>query len=70
MYNINYILLTNCKYCKQTKNKLDELNIMRIPSATNFITTYWDTEIKAKTITQKMLDRGIILRHLILILAK
>ena len=46
------------------EKKLDELGIKRIPSATNFITTYWDSEIMAKEITQKILDKGIILRHL------
>ena len=50
---------------EKIETKLDELGIERIPSAANFITTHWDTEIKAKTITQKMLDRGIILRHLV-----
>ena len=46
------------------EKKLDELGIKRIPSATNFITTYWGSEIMAKEITQKILDKGIILRHL------
>ena len=50
---------------EKIETKLDELGIERIPSAANFITTHWDTEKKAKTITQKMLDRGIILRHLV-----
>jgi len=44
--------------------KLDKLNIKRIPSATNFITTYWGSENNAKEITEKILDKGIILRHL------
>ena len=44
--------------------KLDELNIKRIPSATNFITTYWGSENNAKEITENILDKGIILRHL------
>ena len=61
---MNETILLNKIEKAKIESKLDELKIMRIPSAANFITTYWDTEINAKTITQKMLNRGIILRHL------
>ena len=44
--------------------KLDALKIKRIPSATNFITTYWGSEKNAKEITERVLNKGIILRHL------
>ena len=59
-------LKKNLKKRKKIKieKKLDELGIKRIPSATNFVTTYWGSEIMAKEITQKILDKGIILRHL------
>jgi len=40
------------------------LGIKYIPSATNFITTIWDSEEQAETVTQKMLNNGVIIRHL------
>ena len=41
-----------------------ELNITCIPSATNFITTVWESEERAADITKRLLEKGIIVRHL------
>lgn len=40
------------------------LGIKYIPSATNFITTIWDSDKQAEVVTQKMLNNGLIIRHL------
>jgi histidinol-phosphate aminotransferase len=42
----------------------EALGIQFIPSATNFITTIWESEKQAETVTQKMLKNGFIIRHL------
>ena len=54
----------NNKEKEKIEAKLDKLKIQRIPSATNFITTYWGSESRAKSISEKMLNKGIILRQL------
>ncbi len=46
------------------KSEFDIMNILYIPSAANFITTIWESEDQALTITNKLLDNGIIVRHL------
>ena len=46
------------------ENSIDELGIARVPSAANFVTTFWGSEEKAKSITNKLLDKGIIVRPL------
>ncbi|MFQ6607697.1 MAG: histidinol-phosphate transaminase [Fidelibacterota bacterium] len=43
---------------------LDKLGITYLQSATNFVTIILDSEIKTSRITQRVLDQGIILRHL------
>ena len=57
-------IILNNKEKGKIEGKLDELKIQRIPSATNFITTYWGSESRAKSISEKMLNKGIILRQL------
>ena len=46
------------------ESRIDELGVTRIPSATNFVTTLWESEEKAKSIAEKLLDEGIIVRQL------
>ena len=46
------------------KKELKELGIKTIPSVANFITTVWETEDHAKTITSRLLKKGIIVRNL------
>lgn len=44
--------------------EMEELNIQFVPSITNFITTVWDSEDKAISITKRLLEKGVIVRHL------
>jgi len=44
--------------------EMDRLSIHYIPSAANFITTVWESEEMATRVTQKLLEAGIIVRHL------
>ena len=44
--------------------RFDELNITYIPSAANFVTTRWSSETEALDITDQLLKKGIIVRHL------
>ena len=46
------------------QRSFEELDIQYIPSATNFVTTIWNTVEKAIGISRKLLDRGIIVRNL------
>ena len=46
------------------KKELDSIGIERVPSAANFITTIWGSEEQAKKITQELLEKGVIVRHL------
>ena len=46
------------------KKELDGMGIERVPSAANFITTIWGSEEQAKKITQELLEKGVIVRHL------
>jgi histidinol-phosphate aminotransferase len=45
-------------------SEFEKLGIKHIPSATNFITTLWNSEEQAESITSSMLKNGIIIRHL------
>jgi histidinol-phosphate aminotransferase len=42
----------------------DELGIRYIPSATNFITTIWDSAEQAERVTRRLLEQGVIVRNL------
>jgi len=44
--------------------EMEQLRVNFIPSATNFITTIWDSEERAAQITRELLKAGIIVRHL------
>ncbi len=44
--------------------EMEKLGVRFIPSATNFITTIWDSEKRAQEIAQELLKAGIIVRHL------
>ncbi|MBC8322245.1 MAG: histidinol-phosphate transaminase [Candidatus Marinimicrobia bacterium] len=44
--------------------EIEKLNIQYVPSITNFITTVWDSEDKAISITKRLLEKGVIVRHL------
>ena len=46
------------------KKELDQLGVMQIPSAANFITTVWESEEKANNLVQELLENGIIVRSL------
>jgi histidinol-phosphate aminotransferase len=46
------------------KKELNQLGVMQIPSATNFITTVWESEEKANNLVQELLENGIIVRFL------
>jgi len=46
------------------EKNLSMMNIKTVPSATNFITTLWDSEEGAKLITEKLFRQGYIVRQL------
>ena len=46
------------------KQEFDALGIEQIPSAANFITPVWDSEKTASTMTQNLLEKGVIVRQL------
>lgn len=46
------------------ESNLSKLNIITIPSVTNFITTVWESQKKANYITDALLQKGIIVRNL------
>ena len=46
------------------ESNLSKLNIITIPSVTNFITTVWESQQKANYITNALLQKGIIVRNL------
>ena len=54
----------NIKEMSKIENSIDVLGVTRIPSATNFVTTFWESEEKAESIAEKLLDKGIIVRQL------
>ena len=49
---------------KYLTNELDKLKISYIPSATNFITIFLESENKAKKIVDRLMQNGVIVRHL------
>ena len=46
------------------QNEFKELGVLFVPSATNFITTIWNSESEAEQIVSELLKAGIIVRHL------
>ena len=57
-------LMLNRVGYKFLKSNLSKLNIITIPSVTNFITTVWESQKKANYITDALLQKGIIVRNL------
>ena len=49
---------------KYIKKELELLEVKYIPSATNFITTSWESENRATFLTESLLKKGIIVRQL------
>ena len=47
----------------KVESNIDDLGVTRIPSAANFITTFWESEEKAERIAEKLLNEGIIVRR-------
>ena len=58
---LEYIFSTLTKFFE---NELDKMEIVYVPSATNFITTIWKSEKEASRIVEKLMEAGIIVRHL------
>ena len=54
----------NEKGMKYIKKELELLEVKYIPSATNFITTSWESENRATFLTESLLKKGIIVRQL------
>ena len=46
------------------ENELNQMGVLFVPSATNFLTTIWETENQATRIVDKLMKAGIIVRHL------
>ena len=46
------------------QNEFKDLGVLFVPSATNFITTIWNSESEAEQIVSELLNAGIIVRHL------
>ena len=46
------------------QNEFSKLGVLFLPSAANFITTIWKSEDEAKSIVNKLMESGIIVRHL------
>ena len=61
---LNETLMLNKVGYDFLKSELSRLNIITIPSVTNFITTVWPSQEKATLITETLLKRGIIVRNL------
>ena len=54
----------NEKGMKYIKEELELLKVRFIPSIANFITTIWESETKATNLTNDLLEKGVIVRHL------
>lgn len=61
---LNQTLELNQKGIHYFSEELRKLNVETIPSVTNFITTVWESEQIAGQITESLLNKGIIVRHL------
>ena len=46
------------------ENELGKLKVLFLPSAANFITTIWKSEDEAQRIVNRLMEAGIIVRHL------
>ena len=54
----------NINEMSKIESSIDVLGVARVPSAANFITTFWESEEKAESIAENLLDEGIIVRQL------
>ena len=55
---------TNRKGMEYLKKQLKAIGVKYIPSIANFITTIWESESRATQLTEKLLEKGIIVRQL------
>ena len=55
---------TNRKGMEYLKKQLKAIGVKYIPSIANFITTIWESESSATQLTEKLLEKGIIVRQL------
>lgn len=61
---LNKTIKLNQTSMEYMMKEMEKLNIQFVPSITNFITTIWKTEDKAISITKRLLEKGVIVRHL------
>ena len=57
-------IILNEKGKKYLKEELELLKVQYISSAANFITTRWESEKKANSLTENLLKKGVIVRQL------
>jgi len=57
-------LILNHKGMNYICEKLSKLNVKTVPSVANFVTTVWNSPEEAKSISDRLLKKGIIVRHL------
>ena len=57
-------IILNEKGKKYLKEELELLKVQYISSAANFITTRWESENKANSLTENLLKKGVIVRQL------
>ena len=55
---------SNNKEASFVQNKLNQLQIKTVPSSANFITTIWPSKKIALSITEQLLNKGVIVRYL------
>ncbi len=65
----NKHIIKAIKLCKEGMNRIEKtlknIGLKYIPSSANFITIVFDSESEAFSFNQKMLSKGVILRHLV-----
>jgi len=61
---LNKSLKLNGKGMNYLCESFSKLNVKTVPSVTNFVTTVWNSPKQAKSIFEKLLEKGIIVRHL------
>lgn len=61
---LNKTLTENNNSLQYLQSELDKLEVLFLPSAANFITTIWESEDEAIRIVNKLMEDGIIVRHL------
>ena len=61
---LNKTLTANNNSLQYLQSELNKLEVLFLPSAANFITTIWESEDEAIRIVNKLMEDGIIVRHL------